>query len=63
MGTTMSDIAAWVQAAFAANAPATASSVLQLAATGFAVMANAHVERVRSEMELERIVAPRAQAK
>ncbi|MDA9398675.1 hypothetical protein [Bradyrhizobium sp. CCBAU 45389] len=59
----MSDLAAWVQAAFAANAPATASSVLQLAAIGFAVMDNAARERTRSEMELERIAATRAQAK
>ncbi|MEY9460552.1 hypothetical protein ABH973_000965 [Bradyrhizobium ottawaense] len=59
----MSDLAAWVQAAFAANAPATASSVLQLAATGFAVMANAQAARVRSEMELDRIAPTRAQAK
>ncbi|MGY3514165.1 hypothetical protein [Bradyrhizobium lupini] len=50
----MIDTAAWAQAALAANTPAVASTIMQLAATGFEVMRNAREQRVLSDLEIER---------
>jgi hypothetical protein len=46
---------AWAQAAFAANAPAVASTVfVQLATIGFEAMRNARAQRTLSELDIER---------
>ncbi|WP_407194288.1 hypothetical protein [Bradyrhizobium sp. STM 3566] len=58
----MIDTAAWAQAAFAANTPAVASTMIQLAATGFSVMATAREQRILSELEIERAARRRADA-
>lgn len=50
----MIDTAAWAQAVLAANTPAVASSMMQLAVTGFEVMRNAREQRALSDLEIER---------
>jgi hypothetical protein len=49
----MIDAAAWAHAALAANTPAVASTMMQLAATGFNAMWAAREQCVHSELELD----------
>lgn len=51
----MSKLLLLAQAAFAANAPSTATVTLRLAMTGFSVMRNAREQDVRADMELQRL--------
>lgn len=56
----MIDTAAWAQAVLAANTPTVASSMMQLAVTGFATMQNVRVQRAISDLELDRLARRRS---
>lgn len=51
----MIDTAAWTQAVLAANTPAVASNMMQLAVTGFEVMRTARERRITDALELDRL--------
>ncbi|MET4603277.1 hypothetical protein ABIB90_002755 [Bradyrhizobium sp. JR4.1] len=56
----MIDTAAWAQAVLAANTPAVALTMMQLATTGFEVMWNARENLVLSDLEIERAARRRS---